>query len=89
MRSSGTCSLLGGDAHRVLILQYRKYRVLDDCARLRDVINAFPPEDQRHYIPCLLVINWSEDEDTAKTMDLIDMVSIVMRSISSFSDTPP
>ena len=27
-------------------------------------------------MPCLLVINWSEIEDSEKTRDLIDMVSV-------------
>ncbi|RPD53579.1 hypothetical protein L227DRAFT_581247 [Lentinus tigrinus ALCF2SS1-6] len=51
----------------------RKYRVLDDCARLRDIISALPPPDERHFEPCLLVINWTEVEDGDKTRDLVDM----------------
>nr|VWP01746.1 Global transcription regulator sge1 [Ganoderma boninense] len=51
----------------------KKYRVIDDCARLRDVLEALPPPERRHYIPCLMVIDWSDDEDTEKTRDLVDM----------------
>ncbi|KAM5541518.1 hypothetical protein V8D89_004708 [Ganoderma adspersum] len=51
----------------------KKYRVIDDCARLRDVLEALPHPERRHYIPCLLVIDWSDDEDTEKTRDLVDM----------------
>ncbi|EJF59439.1 hypothetical protein DICSQDRAFT_156285 [Dichomitus squalens LYAD-421 SS1] len=51
----------------------KKYRVLDDCARLRDVLGFLPPLDQRRYIPCLLIITWSENEDCEKTRDLVDM----------------
>ncbi|KAI0739914.1 SAC3/GANP/Nin1/mts3/eIF-3 p25 family-domain-containing protein [Daedaleopsis nitida] len=57
----------------------KKYRVLDDCARLRDVIGYLPPLDQRHYMPCLLVVNWSETEDSAKTMDLVEMTQKLVR----------
>lgn len=53
----------------------RKYRVLDDCSRLRELVGVLPSEEKRHYTPCLLVINWSEVEDSAKTRDLVDMVS--------------
>lgn len=34
----------------------RKYRVLDDCSRLRDIVNALPAG--RHFVPSLLVITW-------------------------------
>ncbi|PIL32442.1 hypothetical protein GSI_05144 [Ganoderma sinense ZZ0214-1] len=51
----------------------KKYRVIDDCARLRDVLEALPPPERKHYVPCLLVIDWSDDEDTEKTRDLVDM----------------
>ncbi len=61
-------------AHGLIVLP-RKYRVLDDCARLRDIISALPPAEERRYDVCLLVINWSEVEDSEKTRDLVDMVS--------------
>ncbi|KAI1784571.1 SAC3/GANP/Nin1/mts3/eIF-3 p25 family-domain-containing protein [Ganoderma leucocontextum] len=51
----------------------KKYRVIDDCARLRDVLEALPPTERRHYSPCLLVVDWSDDEDTEQTRDLVDM----------------
>ncbi|KAI0707481.1 SAC3/GANP/Nin1/mts3/eIF-3 p25 family-domain-containing protein [Cerioporus squamosus] len=57
----------------------KKYRVLDDCARLRDIISALPPAEERRYDPCLLVINWSEVEDSEKTRDLVDMTHQLVR----------
>ncbi|KAG9312753.1 SAC3/GANP/Nin1/mts3/eIF-3 p25 family-domain-containing protein [Chiua virens] len=49
----------------------RKYRVLEDCTRLREIIEAFPLN--RHYVPSLLCIGWSErDPDASKDFD--DMV---------------
>ncbi|TFK81944.1 hypothetical protein K466DRAFT_590907 [Polyporus arcularius HHB13444] len=57
----------------------KKYRVLDDCARLRDIINALPPAEERRYDPCLLVINWSEVEDSEKTRDLVEMTHQLVR----------
>ncbi|KAH9475152.1 SAC3 family protein 1 [Psilocybe cubensis] len=50
----------------------RKYRVLDDCARLREIIKALPPK--RHFIPSLLVICWTEGEQTPEESDFFDMV---------------
>ena len=53
---------------------YRKYRVLDDCARLRDVITAFP--DLRHFIPSILVVNWDSDVKRDVPKDLTEMVGL-------------
>ncbi len=47
----------------------RKYRVLDDCSRLRDIIESFPL--LRHFMPSVLVINW---DGSADFKDLLDMV---------------
>ncbi|KAJ7430961.1 hypothetical protein B0H11DRAFT_1679179, partial [Mycena galericulata] len=41
----------------------RKYRVLDDCCRLRDIIKALP--EKRHFVPSLLLIVWTADEPAA------------------------
>ncbi|KIO02581.1 hypothetical protein M404DRAFT_147482 [Pisolithus tinctorius Marx 270] len=49
----------------------KKYRVLDDCARLREILKMLPPD--RHYIPSLICISWaSEPPDVTKDFD--DMV---------------
>ncbi|KAF5375889.1 hypothetical protein D9615_008201 [Tricholomella constricta] len=59
----------------------RKYRILDDCARLRDLVNAFP--SKRHFIPSLLIISWIEEEDQAKSMtDFADMTKKLVESRS-------
>jgi nuclear mRNA export protein SAC3 len=50
----------------------RKYRILDDCARLREVIAAFP--EDRHFIPSILFILWGEDESETLPDDLRSMV---------------
>ncbi|KAH7906674.1 SAC3/GANP/Nin1/mts3/eIF-3 p25 family-domain-containing protein [Hygrophoropsis aurantiaca] len=50
----------------------RKYRILDDCTRLREIIQALP--SSRHYLPSLLTISWSAaDADTSP--DFNDMVN--------------
>ncbi|KAH9987627.1 hypothetical protein BJV74DRAFT_494229 [Russula compacta] len=46
----------------------KKYRVLDDCARLREVIETFP--EDRHFIPSVLFILWGEDESEMLPDDL-------------------
>ncbi|KIJ19387.1 hypothetical protein PAXINDRAFT_178967 [Paxillus involutus ATCC 200175] len=50
----------------------KKYRVLEDCARLREIIEVFP--SNRHYVPSLLCISWSESEP-AVSKDFDDMVN--------------
>ncbi|EIW53027.1 uncharacterized protein TRAVEDRAFT_155881 [Trametes versicolor FP-101664 SS1] len=57
----------------------RKYRVLDDCARLRDILETRLPPDEERFVPCLLVINWSEKEDDGDTRDFIDMTHKAVR----------
>ncbi|KAI0246513.1 hypothetical protein BJV78DRAFT_1286317 [Lactifluus subvellereus] len=46
----------------------KKYLVLDDCARLREVIETFP--EDRHFIPSALFILWGEDESEPLPDDL-------------------
>lgn len=55
------------------IVIYRKYRVLDDCSRLRDIINALPA--RRHFVPSLLTISWIHTERKDTTSDLYRMIS--------------
>ncbi|KAH9023733.1 SAC3/GANP/Nin1/mts3/eIF-3 p25 family-domain-containing protein [Lactarius pseudohatsudake] len=50
----------------------KKYRVLDDCARLREVVEKFP--EDRHFIPSVLFILWGEDEAETLPGDLHRMV---------------
>lgn len=50
----------------------KKYRILDDCARLRDIILALPAD--RHYIPSLLLIVWTEGQLAEAGSELQDMV---------------
>jgi len=50
----------------------KKYRILDDCARLREILLALP--EGRHFLPSLLLILWSEREPSVPGSDLQDMV---------------
>ena len=50
----------------------RKYRVLDDCSRLRDVMKLLP--EGRHYTPSLLFINWDARPGSDVHSDITDMV---------------
>ena len=52
----------------------RKYRVLDDCARLREVIETFP--EDRHFITSVLFILWNEDDSETLPEDLGRMVCL-------------
>ncbi|KAJ7749297.1 hypothetical protein DFH07DRAFT_829171 [Mycena maculata] len=57
----------------------RKYRILDDCSRLRDIIKALP--EKRHFVPSLLLVVWTADESAASAelpmlpTDFLDMVN--------------
>ncbi|KAH7925714.1 hypothetical protein BV22DRAFT_1010643 [Leucogyrophana mollusca] len=50
----------------------RKYRILDDCARLREIIDALPRS--RHYLPSLLTVSWIKggSDTTADFSDMVD-----------------
>ncbi|KAF9530689.1 SAC3/GANP/Nin1/mts3/eIF-3 p25 family-domain-containing protein [Crepidotus variabilis] len=48
----------------------KKFRVLDDCGRLRQLIKSLPAN--RHFVPSILVITWSEQVLTVSA-DLIEM----------------
>ncbi|KAF8623868.1 hypothetical protein AX17_007270 [Amanita inopinata Kibby_2008] len=50
----------------------RKYHILDDCARLREIIKALP--SRRHYIPSLLIIRWEDGGKPIQQSDFLDMV---------------
>ncbi len=51
----------------------RKYRIVDDCARLREIVAMFPQD--RHFIPSVLFILWGEDEAETLADDVRHMVS--------------
>ncbi|KAK7047608.1 actin cytoskeleton and mitosis protein [Paramarasmius palmivorus] len=51
----------------------RKYRILDDCSRLRDVMKTFPP--RRYFSPSVLVVWWSERETEMPISDFSDMLN--------------
>ncbi|KAJ7241021.1 hypothetical protein B0H12DRAFT_1133993 [Mycena haematopus] len=69
----------------------RKYRILDDCSRLRDIIKALP--EKRHFVPSLLLFIWAAEEpqsasDSASLPgDFLDMVNKLVADsvIASFS----
>ncbi|KAJ7336454.1 SAC3 domain-containing protein [Mycena albidolilacea] len=74
----------------------RKYRVLDDCSRLRDIIKALP--ERRHFVPSLLLFVWVADEPKSASDlallpgDFLDMVKklvadSVIASFCAFSLT--
>lgn len=50
----------------------RKYRILDDCSRLREVVEALP--EDRHFVPSVLFINWGEGEQASVSHDVLSMV---------------
>jgi hypothetical protein len=56
----------------------RKYQILDDCARLREIIETFP--DDRHFIPSVLFILWNEDELETLPDDLRRMVRCTLQT---------
>jgi nuclear mRNA export protein SAC3 len=53
-------------------MRHRKYRILDDCSRLRDIAKSFPP--QRHFLPSLLVLSWADVQQAKSPSDFIEMV---------------
>ncbi|KAJ3510677.1 hypothetical protein NLJ89_g4539 [Agrocybe chaxingu] len=51
----------------------KKYRVLDDCSRLRELIKTLPSD--RHFIPSLLIICWAEEDQASSASDFFDMAN--------------
>lgn len=60
----------------------RKYRMLDDCSRLRDIVESLPPD--RHFIPSLLTISWSGEEPSSSS-DFNDMIAAILHDEISSS----
>lgn len=69
MRSSIILSVCF-DVHR--LRETRKYRILDDCSRMRDIVRGLPSE--RPFVPSLLCLSWSEDERLEANSEMMDMV---------------
>ncbi|OBZ73300.1 hypothetical protein A0H81_07190 [Grifola frondosa] len=57
----------------------RKYRILDDCSRLRDIVQCLPPDEKLHFVPCLVIVNWVEDDKNEKTRDFDEMLAKLLR----------
>ncbi|EJD00557.1 uncharacterized protein FOMMEDRAFT_112104 [Fomitiporia mediterranea MF3/22] len=51
----------------------RKYRVLDDCSRLRDVVSTLP--EDRHYTPSILFINWDSSSGNEVDPEISHMIA--------------
>lgn len=64
----------------------KKYRILDDCTRLREVLLTLP--ERRHFVPSLLVIVWSEQQPSALGPDLQDMVGTRLSWPRTVNPTP-
>ena len=56
----------------IIPLSCRKYRILDDCSRFREIVGALPPK--RHFVPSILIIYWGEGDQTSNSNDFFDMV---------------
>ena len=57
----------------MLTVWCRKYRVLDDCTRLRDALDDIR-ETKLRFKPSLVVINWSETDGPDAAADFGEMV---------------
>ena len=58
----------------IVLSMNRKYHILDDLARLRDVLSLLP--ERRHYVPSLFVVNWDSQAASEIASDIRDMVSL-------------
>ncbi|KAJ8080356.1 hypothetical protein PM082_017189 [Marasmius tenuissimus] len=59
----------------------RKYRILDDCSRLRDLIKTLPR--QRYFVPALLVVWWSEGGEEGAPMPESDLSVMLHNLVTS------
>ncbi len=65
----------------------RKYRVLDDCSRLRDIVDTLRSgTDMHRYLPVLLVVSWSDPKLDDEYLDFTEMVGVnVFHTICFYS----
>ena len=61
----------------------RKYLILKDCERLREVIQTMQRLPKARFTPALLIIAWANEEDLGETSDFDEMVSIMCRGRDS------
>ncbi|KAF7323847.1 Nuclear export factor [Mycena kentingensis (nom. inval.)] len=57
----------------------RQYRVLDDCTRIRDVMEALPTK--RHFVPALVLVVWAAKDGAPASLPL-DLQSMVEEYVS-------
>ena len=57
----------------------RKYRVLDDCSRLREVIEQLQLVPTVRYTPTLVVVTWADTDGPDAAPDFGDMVPVFLR----------
>ena len=57
----------------------RKYLILKDCERLREVIQTMQRLPKARFAPALLIIAWANEEDLGETSDFDEMVIIMCR----------
>lgn len=50
----------------------RKMRTLEDCGRLRDIVEALPSD--RHFVPSVVFISWTDTKENVLEDDLLAMV---------------
>lgn len=53
----------------------KKYRILDDCARLREALKSIT--DDQHVVPSLLLLSWDVDGSKSIPDELLEMVSLI------------
>jgi hypothetical protein len=58
----------------ILTASDRKYRVLDDCARLREIATRLDSEPKLRYTPALLLVTWADIDGPDAAPDFEDMV---------------
>ncbi|KZT03060.1 uncharacterized protein LAESUDRAFT_729568 [Laetiporus sulphureus 93-53] len=67
----------------------KKYRVLDDCSRLRDIIKNLPAAEHLRFTPTLVVLQWSAEKENEAAQDFVNMAKKkvnqgVLRDVSTF-----
>ncbi|KAF8658196.1 hypothetical protein AX16_002118 [Volvariella volvacea WC 439] len=63
----------------------RKYRALDDCSRLRDIVKSFP--EKRYFTPSLLVFQWlSQEKVKEKSVSVSDGDDEFLRMAKNLKD---
>ena len=47
---------------------------MDDCTRLRDIVEAYRAHTEQRFMPCLILVTWAATDGPEAAVDFMEMV---------------